>query len=489
MRKSKFAIICLYVSLATLLINILVIIVLLNKTSNFINIISWIYKPIMLLSITTFISSLVSLIRVATSKKQLKGIAKSITAMALSVVLFVAGFAQGIFAEAALSVKNLFNSEYSMVNEDYGVIEDSEQEQERADNNIPKFVKKDFDVVAVADYYGEIDKVGFIDKEGDFVIEPKFDDAKDFYEGLAPVKIDRKWGYIDKTGEFVIQPQFDRADIFSSGVAAVRVDGKWGVIDKTGTFTIQPSLENPIRFVDGLAVMKSEDTGKVGYIDITGKFVIEPVYTYAQGYFSDGYAYVSKDSDFKIQGFVDKMGIFAETPISGRAIGALFSENLVPVYKEDGRGGYIDTTWKFVIEPIFSMVDNFSEGLAAVQPQEEEKLGYIDKTGNIVIEPKFTHTDPFSEGLALVTNGSVLGGPYGYIDKLGNYVIEPKFTYAYSFSEGLALVNIEDEGWGFIDKTGKFVIGPVEYANFGKFHKVDGIFDRKKAEVSELEIK
>ena len=53
-----------------------------------------------------------------------------------------------------------------------------------------------------------------------------------------------KWGFIDKTGSFVINPQFDFAWSFSDGLAAVRIGdyetGKYGFIDKTGSFVINP---------------------------------------------------------------------------------------------------------------------------------------------------------------------------------------------------------------------------------------------------------
>jgi hypothetical protein len=54
---------------------------------------------------------------------------------------------------------------------------------------------------------------GFIDKHGKIVIKPQFDDAHDFSDGLASIRIrDRKpfgkWGYIDKQGKIVIKPLF-----------------------------------------------------------------------------------------------------------------------------------------------------------------------------------------------------------------------------------------------------------------------------------------
>ena len=42
--------------------------------------------------------------------------------------------------------------------------------------------------------------------------------AAPFSEGLARVRVDGKWGYINTEGEVVIEPQFDDAGSFSKGV-------------------------------------------------------------------------------------------------------------------------------------------------------------------------------------------------------------------------------------------------------------------------------
>ena len=45
---------------------------------------------------------------------------------------------------------------------------------------------------------------GFIDKNGNEIVKPEYDNAYDFSEGLAAVAKDFKWGFIDKTGNEAI---------------------------------------------------------------------------------------------------------------------------------------------------------------------------------------------------------------------------------------------------------------------------------------------
>jgi len=476
MRKSRFASVCLYVSLITLVINILLIIVMFITSYNA-RFISRIYQPLVYLHIAIFIASIVSIIRVAASKKQLKGMAKSIVGMVLSIVMIVAVYVQGVFAELVISsedalIKAMFLTEGQLAT---------------TDGNVPKYAEKDFDVVAVAKYYNEDGtgkKVGYIDKTGDLVIKAKFEDAKDFYEGLAPAKLNGKWGYIDKTGEFVILPRFDNADIFSSGAALVEVDGQLGFIDKNGDYIYEPVLEKAVRFREGLAPVHVPGTTDVGFIDTTGKFVIEPIYL-GVNYFSEGLAFVLVDLDEQIIGLVDREGNYKQLTDIGISSGYFFSEGLLAASKPSEGMGYIDKTGEFVIDPVYFSADRFSEGLAAVGV-ELFKKGYIDKNGNMVIEPVFHDCEPFSEGLALVEIKDDSGERfYGYIDKTGNFVIEPKFANARSFSEGLALVREYDKGYGFIDKTGNYVIEPEEDVEYGRFHKVDGVYNDAKADTLE----
>lgn len=68
---------------------------------------------------------------------------------------------------------------------------------------------------------------GFVDKDGKIVIEPQYQEAKSFSNGLAAVKINGKWGYIDESGELVIEASFEDANDFNDHGGAFVFDGKY----------------------------------------------------------------------------------------------------------------------------------------------------------------------------------------------------------------------------------------------------------------------
>jgi hypothetical protein len=139
-------------------------------------------------------------------------------------------------------------------------------------------------------------KWGYINRNGEIAIKPKFIMASPFSEGLACVKkgkygilsdglnltgmtsyAEEKYGYIDKTGNFIIRPRYEYAENFSEDLAVVKVSGKYGYISKTGEMIIKPQFERASKFSEGLAwVGFGNFVVKGGYIDRTGKYVWNP---------------------------------------------------------------------------------------------------------------------------------------------------------------------------------------------------------------------
>ena len=128
-------------------------------------------------------------------------------------------------------------------------------------------------------------RYGFVDTGCRVVVEPRFDEVRDFSGGVAAVKdTSGKWGYVNTDGDVITVPRFDEVRDFTDELAAVKDDrGKWGYVDKAGEITVEPQFDAVGYFSSGLAAVKVV-SGKWGYMNTVGEIVISPEYEYA-GYF------------------------------------------------------------------------------------------------------------------------------------------------------------------------------------------------------------
>ncbi|MFT5169111.1 MAG: hypothetical protein ACI8P3_004359, partial [Saprospiraceae bacterium] len=70
---------------------------------------------------------------------------------------------------------------------------------------------------------------------------------------------ENKWGYINKGGRLVIRPKFDDARNFSEEKAVVRIAGKWGVVDRNGEYILAPTFKSIWSYSEGLARVQNFD--------------------------------------------------------------------------------------------------------------------------------------------------------------------------------------------------------------------------------------
>lgn len=94
-------------------------------------------------------------------------------------------------------------------------------------------------------------KIGYKDAKGGWVIDPIFDEAYEFSDGLAVVGLDGEYGYINANGDFIIEPKFEWALSFKQSVAFVKDRcGMYGLIDKAGEWIHEPMFERVWPFKD-----------------------------------------------------------------------------------------------------------------------------------------------------------------------------------------------------------------------------------------------
>jgi len=130
------------------------------------------------------------------------------------------------------------------------------------------------------------DRLAFVARDGREVIPERFAEAKWFSEGLASVvewsptlaaaatcrarahalrQKEKSVGYVDRAGEYAIEPAFIYGDWFSEGLAGVEYDvGRWGFVNAAGH--TRPVEGCPYAFREGYARFEADD-GRQGFLD------------------------------------------------------------------------------------------------------------------------------------------------------------------------------------------------------------------------------
>ena len=120
-------------------------------------------------------------------------------------------------------------------------------------------------------------KVGYVNKKGEWLVEPQFDATKNFdpVSGLARVKTNGLWAYTNKSGEILYVDTESWGD-FSEGLSRGKKGGKTGFYNNKGEWVIAAQYEAGRDFKNGFAAVKKG--GKWGFINMKGEWILEPQY-------------------------------------------------------------------------------------------------------------------------------------------------------------------------------------------------------------------
>jgi hypothetical protein len=178
--------------------------------------------------------------------------------------------------------------------------------------------------------------------------------------------------------------------------------------DRDGNGAILPPAGVPVEpFIDDSAGRK------YGYIDVRGTTVLDPKYDAAYS-FQDGLALVILQGRKTVIGL--KGEIKVRFPAHTREVlppreGRIWFRNA------NHKWGLMDAAGGMLIAPVYDAVDDFSEGMAAVncgarqdsrgEFMEGGKWGFVDREGKLVIPLEYDLVDSFSNGLAHVLHEGV----------------------------------------------------------------------------------
>ena len=307
-------------------------------------------------------------------------------------------------------------------------------------------------------------KYGYIDAEGNLVIDCIYDNAYTFAEGLAVVEKDGKDLLIDASGKtFLNLSEHQLAAYgFSEGLCAVssKADESWGLtgyIDKNGELVVPMRYMSVFDFRNGIVVVQEYYDGKgcTGAVDENGNIIIPCEYDVVEDYSFDGKYIIAKDetrSDiYRRDGtllqsfpksqydsvradetddliFVGNHRVYGCLDMDGHEVipmiyTALFESGIdgvlmakLPLYRSPtGTTVWgtitLDDKMEFVPWPdgvIYEKYD-FSEGVTVAEQQSTGKYGYVDQSGVWVIPPQFDRAEPFENGYALVSQNGRIG--------------------------------------------------------------------------------
>lgn len=232
------------------------------------------------------------------------------------------------------------------------------------------------------------EKTFYFDRSGKKKLADKFQKIGQFSDGLAPFvsKENSKIGYINKRGEVVIEPQYDEGLLYSDGLVPVRPEGKtfggWKFINKQGKVVLEGPYREANSFHNGLALVEENDEMK--YIGTKGNTVFKVDSFGSNTSFREDVAIVTKSkSDFEdYKAIVNKKGkVISNLSDLGKNICAAepFHHGLAQIIiSQDG-------------SCITSSNRPTSEGMldaVSLRSNTNSLYAYVDKKGNVVYEEK-----------------------------------------------------------------------------------------------------
>ena len=247
---------------------------------------------------------------------------------------------------------------------------------------------------------------GFININGEIVVEPKYYSVKGFQENL--IVVSKRNGFLNllnQDGSEILE------DIYSSDItvsffeklAKVKKKSKYGFIDNNGIEVIKCKYSGVQEFSCGISVFKEKKL--FGCINKSGEIVVSPKYDKIDG-FSNTISLGNSNSDARAVASIGTSFGFIDT--NGNEVVPLIYDDIdyspkEGVYRVKKRNvfGYVDIFGKEIVAPQYNFARNFSNNLAAVKTND--KWGFVNKDGNEIIKCNYSTTTNFiGHGFSIV---------------------------------------------------------------------------------------
>jgi hypothetical protein len=300
---------------------------------------------------------------------------------------------------------------------------------------------------------GKFALCGYFDKTTrQQMIEPRFEHAMRFSEGLAAVVVHGKFGYIDGSGTFVIMPVFDFAGEFREGHAEILIGDKAGVIDRSGRIIVPPMFARAVPWTKDV-ILAMEGTSRSLHSD-----GYERLTSLKMSMLSQGPVGLYHVAGFWIRK-PDLRSVSRFNPDGGAPIWASHQGLL-----RGGLYGLLDADGGWLVEPQYDSGGTLSDGRAVVRKRVDGEMlsGMVGPTGEIVLPLRAAQ-----QVLSRQNGWTIVREPRGstkegFIDDDGNLIGGRYFDEVrrpYGSERDIASVRI-DGLWKGLDRAGNIVPHP-----------------------------
>jgi hypothetical protein len=376
--------------------------------------------------------------------------------------------------------------------------------------------------------YRKGDKWGFSTEDKKIAVPPKYDKVRPFYhdENVTLVMLKGKYGMIDRKGNEVVKPVYDEIKWFSESFLMVKLNDKYGLIRRDNfREVVKPKYSNieqlakfgsySFSFYSNVTCVEQESENflkvyignKAGLIDTMGKEVVPVKYEDVKVVLGEKTLVKFKENE--------KWGIMdlsANVILPAKYDWVCYNEGKVILAVLDNKPYAFDTSGKeiqyefegekeeqsesyqFQYEVRSEEGDEYSEDYGDFSiVSRAGKKGVVSKDGKVIIpivydkirydernEIFFISKKEYKDKWRLEYKYK-----WGLANKKGKIFVPMKYDYLTTFCKGLIAVKYNDK-FGLMDKTGRIIV-PPKYDILGLVREKEEYEEYKVIAISESE--
>ena len=259
------------------------------------------------------------------------------------------------------------------------------------------------------------------------------------------------FGYTDSIGKWLIEPTYDDAGFFYNGIAGVEQNGKLGLINKKNE-QIVDFIFDEIETDKELFVVSSND--HLGIINRNGDFIFDTIFEDIS-ILDEGFICAQKDS---LYAFYDRNGKPLTQEVYDDVLN--FKNGVCPV-SINGQKGLLNKDMKLLIPCMYEGVYIYSDS-TFITINKDELRQLRNANGKLINDSLFQEIHPLVNGFAICVKDNRIG----YLNRKGVQIIDNMYEAFIdydllgNFNNGRAVVS-KGKKFGIIDTTGQFVLKPT----------------------------